>query len=429
MRTLITAWSFPGHINPTMAIALALRERGHEVAFWTGERARATVEGQGFRCFTGSALDEEAVYETCFSPRSRSILTRSDVLRRWLVETIPAQVDDISAALDAFQPELTLCDITVWGPSLILRETRGAQVAICSFAPGCMIPSERLPPWGLGLGIPRTLPQKLAQRAVRSATDMSVARLRRQVNEIRADYGLTPLDVPVHQWLGNLPLYLVPSIRELDYDRRDTPDSVHYVGPVIWNKSSAEQGKPEWFDAIPNDKPWVHVTEGTMHAYEPFLLQAAAEGLANLPMEVVMTTGGRRDPEGERLDGLAPNIHVRQWAPHKLLFEKTNVVVNTGGAGTLLTALEAGIPLLIVPTEWDKPDNAQRVVEAGAGLRLAPERCTPARLREAVERLLNEPSFGDNARRLGEILKRHRGPARAAELLEERFACAAVHGA
>jgi len=73
---------------------------------------------------------------------------------------------------------------------------------------------------------------------------------------------------------------------------------------------------------------------------------------------------------------------------------------------------------VVVPTEWDKPENAQRVVEAGAGLRLSPRRLTPARLRAAVERVLAEPSFRQNARRLAADFRRYRGPARAAELLE-----------
>ena len=67
--------------------------------------------------------------------------------------------------------------------------------------------------------------------------------------------------------------------------------------------------------------------------------------------------------------------------------------MTTGGAGTVMAALHAGVPLVVVPTEWDKPENAQRVVEAGVGVRLAPHLCTPTRLRSAVEHVLSEPDF------------------------------------
>jgi UDP:flavonoid glycosyltransferase YjiC (YdhE family) len=93
-------------------------------------------------------------------------------------------------------------------------------------------------------------------------------------------------------------------------------------------------------------------------------------------------------------------------------------MVTMGGAGTVMSCLSAGVPLVVVPTDWDKPENAQRVVEAGVGLRIEPHQCTPERLRAAVERLLTEPSFRDNARRMADALARYAGAARAAELIE-----------
>jgi UDP:flavonoid glycosyltransferase YjiC (YdhE family) len=84
----------------------------------------------------------------------------------------------------------------------------------------------------------------------------------------------------------------------------------------------------------------------------------------------------------------------------------------------VLAALRAGVPLVVVPNEWDRPENAQRVVEAGAGLRIAPDKCTPERLRAAVNRVLSEPSFRKNAQRLATAFSSCGGPERAAKLLE-----------
>jgi MGT family glycosyltransferase len=131
-----------------------------------------------------------------------------------------------------------------------------------------------------------------------------------------------------------------------------------------------------------------------------------------------MTTGDDRDPVALDLGPIASNVRVARWVSHSDLLPYTDVVVTTGGAGTVLAALHAGVPLVIVPTEWDKPENAQRVVEAGAGLRLSPRRCTPERLRAVVERVLEEPAFCRNARRLGTVFARYGGAERAAELLE-----------
>lgn len=138
-------------------------------------------------------------------------------------------------------------------------------------------------------------------------------------------------------------------------------------------------------------------------------------------MHVVMTTGTHRRPADLGLEPLAANVRVESWVPHTDLLPRTDVFVTTGGAGSVLAALRCGVPVLVVPTEWDKPESARRVVYAGAGLALSPRQCTPARVRAAVERLLTEPSFRARARELAADFARSGGAARAAELVERRL--------
>jgi MGT family glycosyltransferase len=221
----------------------------------------------------------------------------------------------------------------------------------------------------------------------------------------------------VNACTGRLPLYLIPSLPELDYNRRDQPSNVHYIGACIWTKS-VDAPAPDWLADLPSDRPWVHATEGTAQYQEPFLLRAAARGLAGTPTELILTTGQNRDPETLGLQALPPNVHIARWLSHEDFLPRCAALVTTGGAATVLASLKAGVPLLVVPTFWDKSDNAQRVVEAGVGLRLAPRRCTPERVRAAVMRLLNEPHFRENARRMASRFGQMNGPSRAAELLE-----------
>jgi MGT family glycosyltransferase len=159
------------------------------------------------------------------------------------------------------------------------------------------------------------------------------------------------------------------------------------------------------------------------------------EGLRDLPMHVILTTGAHRQPDELDLGPRGENIRVEQFVPHHALFPMTDVVVTTGGAGTVTTALLAGVPLVVVPTGWDLPENAQRVVASGAGLRVSMHECTPHRLRAAVERVLGDPRYRENARRVGDALRRRGGPEQASMLIEElaatrgRTAAAAAGGA
>jgi MGT family glycosyltransferase len=221
----------------------------------------------------------------------------------------------------------------------------------------------------------------------------------------------------VNEFTGRLPLYLIPSVPELDYNRRDQPSNVHYIGPCVWTRP-VEAAAPAWLNELPTDRPWVHATEGTAQYQEPFLLRAVAQGLGGLPMEVILTTGQNRDPATLGFDPLPANVRVTQWLSHEDFLPRCAALVTTGGAATVLASLKAGVPLLVVPTFWDKSDNAQRVVEAGVGLRLAPRRCTADHIRAAVMRLLKEPHFRENARRIALRFSEVPGPSRAAELLE-----------
>jgi len=424
-RFLITCWPFVGHLYPQISVAHALRDRGHEVGFYTHESTRAVVEGEGFMLFPFVHIDarrwerihalEAQVPAT--QPKHRTLSVAMRAYRDMLADSIPEQVADLQPLLNRWRPDVLITDPALWGPILVIWELTGAPVALLTQMIGSMIPGPGAPPWGPGLPSPRTFGTRLLARAAQVGVDVVAQNMRRHVNRIRARYGLRPMGCSVNAFTGRLPLYLIPSVPELDYNRRDQPSNVHYIGPCVWTKPGG--APPDWLDELPNDRPWIHATEGTAQYQEPFLLRAVAKGLVDCPFEVILTTGqSSRNPAALGLVALPANIHVECWISHEDLLPRCAALVTTGGAATVLTALKAGVPLLVVPTFWDKSDNAQRVVEAGVGLRLAPRHCTPDRVRGAVMRLLEEPSFRENARQMASRFAATPGPAGAAELLE-----------
>jgi MGT family glycosyltransferase len=246
---------------------------------------------------------------------------------------------------------------------------------------------------------------------------IAAKRFRSRVDQIREGYGLKPLTKPVHAFLGDMPLYLVRGTPGFDYSRKDLPPSVHYVGALLWSTKRNDE-PARWLADLRRDEPVVHVTEGTMQS-EPVLLKAAVAGLGGLRMQVIMTTGGNRDPKQLGFDGVASNIRVESWVSHEELLPVTDVVVTVGGAGTVLASLSAGAPVVVVPSESDQLDSARRAADSGAGIYLPRKKCSPRRLRAAVEEILGNPSYKKNAQRMSLELARYRGGERAAELLEE----------
>jgi UDP:flavonoid glycosyltransferase YjiC (YdhE family) len=63
-----------------------------------------------------------------------------------------------------------------------------------------------------------------------------------------------------------------------------------------------------------------------------------------------------------------------------------------------LTALAAGVPLVITPIAADQPDNAAHAAAAGVGRVVEAADVTAERVRDAVAEVLREPAWRDRAR-------------------------------
>jgi MGT family glycosyltransferase len=339
------------------------------------------------------------------------------VMRDWLVETIPDQLADLREVIARWGPDAIATDLSLWGPIVVLHEAGPIPVALSSTFMGPLIPGPDAPAWGFGLPAPRTARARALNGAITRLTELAGRSLRRRVDEIRAEHGLGPLPEPVNRYTARLPLYLVGNVRELDYDRGDLPPSVHYVGNCVWYPPARRQVADAVAD-IRIDRPWVHVADSTLASGEPRLLRAAVEGLADEPVEVLISTGGGRAPEELGFRTLPANVHVARWYDHGELLPRCAALVTVGGKATVLAAAEAGVPMVVVPTTWDKPDNARRVTQAGMGVLLARRRCTPDKLRAAVRHVLHEPRYRAAAHALSARLAEAPGPRRAADLLE-----------
>jgi MGT family glycosyltransferase len=422
-RLLFAVWPFPTHLHPFIALARAARIRGHDVAFYSGGEGLSILAGEGFRCFPFQKVQWSPVVRTVaelIADRGRPSLLRR-LWARFLVETVPAQVQDLEWALAQWPADTVISDIAMWGPILILHERCGIPVAPFSHVANCILPGPDGPVQGLALPRRRHGLAVLVAGAAAGVSKLVTARTRRKANALRREFGLPPLRVSVNQFTGSLPLYLVPSSPEFDNNRRDLPPSVRYTGPCLWDKPEG-QAPPDWLEDIPGDRPCVLVEEGALFTREPRVLEMAARGLGGRPLSVVLLAGYGRDPAGLSLGPLAPNVTLRPHAPLSSVLARADVFVTNGNSESVLAALLAALPIVVLPSIWDQAELAWRVQETGVGLRLPPRGATPERMQRAVERVLREPSFREKARSMGAALTRCGGPTAATELIERLIA-------
>lgn len=420
-KILFITLSYPGCLHVNMAVAQAMSRRGHKIAFYTSESVRYRVEESGFICFSfdpklQAGFDHMVLSDDVMGGTLARMLRFRQYMRQAFVDGIPQQLADLERILQQWPTDLIVCDPGVWGTFLILAEKRpDLRMVLLSYIAGSTLPGPDAPPLGLGLPLPQNWRSRLAAWAGGRVLNWYMSDVRRAASQMRQRYGLPPFTGPVIKLAHDLPLFLIPSCPEFDYNRRDLPASVHYVGPLNWYPPLEP---PAWLAELPRDRPWVHVTEASQSGQAPVVIRAAVQVLADLPVQVVFTTVGTRDPSELGLGQLPPNAAGAKWINYDQLLPLVDVVICTGGSGTILACLQRGIPVVAIPT-WDHGDNAQRLVQVGAGLRLDPARFTPEDIRQAVQKALANPSYRENAQRISPFLNRLGGSERAADLIEQ----------
>ena len=199
----------------------------------------------------------------------------------------------------------------------------------------------------------------------------------------------------------------------MEFPRADWPRQLHWVGPIEW--SEAEELSDESKVFLQSDAPKVFVTFGSeWFAPKERLLRTICHTLDGMGIRTVVTGGGAVDLSDLRL----PNVHLIRYAPYQSVLPRVDAVIHHGGCGITYATLQAGKPALIIPDGKDQPDNAQKVVEVGAGLRMSQRATTPERLQRAVERLVGERHFTDAAQRMARSMAAYDPVRRGVEVIE-----------
>lgn len=366
---------FAGHIGAMAAVSRELVERGHDVVVHTGAKYRHRFEGTTHLPWSEDFDDARLADAFPSVGDGKGLRSNFANVRDVLVGTGAAQARDV-------------------------LETRFDLVVTDHLAFGAAMAAEiRSVPWVTVAVTPLVVSRPLA-RAV------SVVAVDPMFNRMRAEVGLGPRASALESFYSP-DLVLAQGVSALETVR--VPDQVRFVGRLTG--APVATALPEWWPEL-DGATVVHVTQGTLETDADDLLKPAIEALAGHDALVVCTTGGA---PVDTLGALPGNVRAAEFLPHDLLLPRTDLMITNGGWGGVLAAVEAGVPLVVVPGSLDKPQVAKRVARAGVGI----VRRKPAGLRAAVDRVLSEPRHRDRARELGREITAAGGAARAADLVEE----------
>lgn len=111
---------------------------------------------------------------------------------------------------------------------------------------------------------------------------------------------------------------------------------------------------------------------------------------------------------------------ITVWdVPHEWLMPQTAAAVHHAGAGTTAAAIRAGIPSIPVPSYWDQPFWARRLVGLGVSPgRLRYKDLTADDLAAAIRQAVSEPSYRERASALATQIQTEDGAGRVIDTIE-----------
>lgn len=420
MRLLFLPVGSHGDIHPYIAIAQALKARGHESVIVTNPYYQRVIEDAGvaFRGL-GERVDLAKAAQT---PGAMSgFMGPIKLMRRLVIPEIPNAARHFEQIARELKPDGVLMHpLALAGPTIC--EKLSIPYACAALAPvSWWNPLDRpvMAPWQHAT--PPVAQSKFVLWAGRWVMRLT---LDGAVNRVRREHGLPEGSEHFYRvntgGIVNLglwsPLYRGPV-------QGDPPTGVITGFPHFDVVRDQQQDNDDLMRFLDDGEPPILFSLGTaaVHVAGKFY-EAAAEACVRMKRRGLLLIG---KPEyGPR--SVPSGVRAFNYAPYSTVFPRCAAIVHHGGIGTTAQALRAGRPQLVTPMAHDQFDNAARVKRLGAGLRVGHARATPDKLVQRLSHLFDDPAFASAAAEIGPKIAAERGAERAADALVRAFSSPGV---
>jgi UDP:flavonoid glycosyltransferase YjiC (YdhE family) len=403
-----------GDVQPYLALAMALKDRGYSVVLGASEEFEDMVTSHGIEFHSlGPSIQAFLMQSRFENAMSQSMLINGPSLLRQgqqIVDTAARHAWNMCQGADAL--------------ILNMNTSFGIDIAEALHIPALMVALQPLNStsefplciyYGADFGPAFNRLTYTAMTVQQIYYNLPRNKLRRELMglESRKKGGFfrntdgTPLTT----------LYAYSD--EISPRPRDWPKSAIVSGYWTLKDQSNWQPSVEFQKFLSEGEAPVYIGFGSM----PF----GAERNTQILKEAVKLWGGRavvaRGWGGINPSDLPDTIFAIEKAPHDKLFKYVSAVVHHGGAGTTSAGLHLGRPTFVVPQTVDQPYWGRRVFELGTGpkpVRL--RKLTPEILAAALADLSTNETYRKNASALAEKLHAEDGTGTAIKVIERVMA-------
>lgn len=381
-----------GHVAPTLAVVTELVRRGERVIYYSTGRFRGRIEATGCS-FHGYGRGHDEFNPT---PPSGGLFSDMARLAALTADILPDLVDQLRD--DA--PDYLLFDTkSLWGrlAAQILGLPAVTMSVVFALTPEVVSVPELLPLLYAGA----------AEDALLHGL-LDLSRYLEITSEVDSRHGTCSPDII--GYLGNpQPLNIVFTARDFQPGGEHFGDEFKFVGTSLLPHRDASCEFP--FEQLSGAR-LIYISLGTTFNDAPGFYRACFEALAEVPCQVVLSTGGR---DARALGQAPPNFLVREYVPQLLILERAALFITHGGMNSANEGLLHGVPLLVVPQRGDQHLVGFRVAAMGVGRTIAPHDLTATSLRQATLGLLADKRVRQAAVCLGASLRGAGGYGMAAD--------------
>jgi zeaxanthin glucosyltransferase len=401
-----------GHLNPMTTLGHELQRRGHRVTLFGILDARSKTLAAGLE-FWAIGEAEFPIGASAAANTKLGELTGLNAFKQIVTmfqQSTTMLLDEAPQAIAAAGVEVLLIDQTSSGGGTVADFLKLPFVTVCC---ALMLNLEiGIPPFNTTWRYSPAWWAKLRNYLGYRLLAQIAQPILKTVADRRQEWNLPP---HIHPNDPNSKLaQICQQPAEFNFPRQHLQPSCHFTGPYSLSISREPASFP--FEKL-TGQPLIYASMGTLQNRLSEVFENIAQACVGLDAQLVIALGGGGNPASLR--DLPGNPLVVGYAPQLELLKKATLTITHAGLNTALESLSNGVPMVAIPIANDQPGVAARIAWTGTGEVVPLAKSGSSRLRTAVERVLTEDTYKQNAVRLQAAIQRAEGVSRAADILEQ----------
>jgi hypothetical protein len=386
-----------GHVNPTLPIMQELVRRGEQVVCYNTEDFRSKIEQTGaiFRAYADSEMTSVEITRLL---QDGNLANITGLILRTTEQLLPFLIAELSHE----KPDLVVFDaIALWGKMASTHLNLKAAASIGLF----VMDQHHMKSLDLLRMIKLVLP----------TVPGIVSARRRLMKHFEKAFPTNGPLFPMRDGLN-----LVYTARALQPDTPLIDETFRFVGPSI---NPDQQGDDFPLD-LQGTGPVVYISLGTIHTAHTAFYKTCFEAFADYQARFILSVGRQTNIDG--LGSIPLNFKVYPFVPQLKVLQHTDVFISHGGMNSIHEGLYYGIPLVLIPQQFEQLLNARCVASRGAGYildeHLKHRAVPPARLWRALDLVLSESGYRTAAKQIQQSLQATGGYKEAADEIQAYLA-------